>query len=160
MNEKNEPQSDMPADRDEERRRSPRRRVLKSGLASYNKDYTTVPCVMRNINADGARLDFDELAAVPSTFTLHVGIDGYRIECERVWREGKACGVRFVGEKASTPIFHAQKIDTAENSLSEPVLRAMELHRQARDDDEVRPAVIEIHARRPKSHKPAFGRRT
>ena len=58
-----------------DRRALRRNRVLKSALAAYNSQFTTMPCVMRNVSEDGARLEFDELARVPASFVLHVGID-------------------------------------------------------------------------------------
>ena len=159
MNDTKRLQNDAVGDSEEDRRKSRRHRVLKSGLASYNHDNNTIACVVRNVNETGARIDFDAFASIPETFMLHVGIDGYRVECRRIWRNGKACGVKFIGEKEPTPIFHIQKVDTAENALSSDVLRAMELHQQAGNAEEHRPAVVEISGRRPKPSKPSFGRR-
>ena len=39
---------------------------------------------------------------MPDRFMLHVDIDGYKIECERVWQRGSECGVRFIGERQVT----------------------------------------------------------
>ncbi|MEC9342954.1 MAG: PilZ domain-containing protein [Pseudomonadota bacterium] len=145
----------------EERRRSRRQRVLKSGIASFNDDFSTIPCVMRNVTEDGARLDFEALTPLPAHFMLHVGLDGFQIECQRVWTEGKACGVRFVGEKLPTRLFRTQKLGTSETALSEHALRAIELHERAEAEkvSEARPAVIETAPKRRPAGKPSFGRR-
>ncbi|MCG6857914.1 MAG: hypothetical protein LJE67_07590 [Salaquimonas sp.] len=147
-------------DPDDERRGSQRHRVLKSGLAAYNKHYSTLPCVMRNESETGARLNFDDLASVPIAFTLHVGVDGYQVECERVWREGKACGVKFVSEKTPSRIFDAFRLSSTETALSKEMMRAMKLQEQSQDEGEGQPAVIEVRERQPKSNKPTFGRRS
>lgn len=143
---------------DTERRGSRRHRVLKSGLAAYNHHYSTLPCVMRNESGTGARLEFGEISAVPDAFTLHVGLDGYQVECERVWHEGTVHGVKFVGEKSPSRIFDAHKLSSSTSEIDANVRRAIELQGQAKGD--VRPAVIEVRPRRPKSHAPVFGRRS
>ena len=104
-----------------DRRALRRNRVLKSALAAYNSQFTTMPCVMRNVSEDGARLEFDELARVPASFVLHVGIDGYQIGCERVWRDGKACGVKFTGEKSPSHFFHPQALGMSQAALDRHV---------------------------------------
>ncbi len=143
-----------------ERRASRRSRVLKSGLAAYNEQFSTFPCIVRNVSESGARLDLDELAQVPPSFVLHIGVDGYQVECERVWRDGKACGVKFVGEKSHSPYFHPQKVGTSEQHFSPYAERAMRMHEEMEDArEESRPAILEARKPRRAPH-PTFGRRT
>lgn len=82
--------------------RPPRTRVLKGAHAAFNQEFSAIPCTLRDISATGAHVVFEGGWFVPDRFMLHVDIDGYKIECERVWQKGSECGVRFIGEKLVT----------------------------------------------------------
>jgi hypothetical protein len=82
--------------------RTPRTRVLKGAYAAFNQEFSAIPCTLRDISATGAHVVFEGGWFVPDRFMLHVDIDGYKIECERVWQRGSECGVRFIGEKLVT----------------------------------------------------------
>ena len=82
--------------------RAARSKVLKGAHAAFNQEFSAIPCTLRNLSGSGARLIFEGGWFVPDRFTLHVDIDGYKVECERVWQKGSECGVRFVGEKIMT----------------------------------------------------------
>lgn len=79
--------------------RALRTRVLKGAHAAFNQEFSAIPCIVRDMSDTGARLQFDEGWFVPPLFTLFVEIDGFKVECERVWHKGSSCGVRFIGEK-------------------------------------------------------------
>jgi len=80
-----------------DKRHSARRRVLKSAIAAYNDRHCTIPCVVRDISATGARLRSDSSISVPDTFELIVELDGLEMQCEVVWRKLDELGVRFIG---------------------------------------------------------------
>jgi hypothetical protein len=82
--------------------RQPRTRVLKGAHAAFNQEFSAIPCTLRDISTTGAHIVFEGGWFVPDRFMLHVDIDGYKIECERVWQRGSECGVRFIGEKLVT----------------------------------------------------------
>ena len=86
----------------DDRARPPRSRVLKGAYAAFNQEFSAIPCTLRDISATGAHVVFEGGWFVPDRFMLHVDIDGYKIECERVWQKGSECGVRFVGERLVT----------------------------------------------------------
>lgn len=79
--------------------RALRTRVLKGAHAAFNQEFSAIPCVVRDMSDTGARLQFDEGWFVPPLFTLFVEVDGFKVECERVWHKGSSCGVRFLGDK-------------------------------------------------------------
>ncbi|OCW57211.1 hypothetical protein AWJ14_11525 [Hoeflea olei] len=79
--------------------RAPRKRVLKGATAAFNHEFSAIPCLLREISDTGARLIFEGGWFAPDRFTLHVALDGYKVECERVWQRGSECGVRFLGER-------------------------------------------------------------
>ena len=134
--------------------RASRKRVLKGASAAFNHEFSAIPCTLRDVSETGARVIFEGGWFVPDRFTLHVDIDGYKIECERVWQRGSECGVRFVGEKHVTGKPRQQVIAPE----------------SAEDNDEPRPSPAKFGAQQPdalsrpagSSHaKPSgFGRRT
>jgi len=90
--------------------RAPRKRVLKGALAAFNEEFSAIPCTIRNISETGAKVQFEGGWFVPDRFTLHVKVDGYKAECERVWHRGSECGVRFTSEKIRTGAPRQQSI--------------------------------------------------
>lgn len=79
----------------EDRRAEPRRRVLKSGALAFNNGYGALECVVRNLSAHGAKLEFGDTAAVPPRFGLRVsGEGGARLAHVR-WRTMTAVGVEL-----------------------------------------------------------------
>lgn len=89
----------------EDRRAEPRRRVLKGGTLTFNNGYGALECVVRNLSAHGAKLEFGDTAAVPPRFGLRVsGEGGARLAHVR-WRTMTAIGVELdpEGEGALRP---------------------------------------------------------
>ena len=136
--------------------RAPRQRVLKSGLAAFNEQFSAVPCTVRNQSETGARLIFGDVSLVPRRFILHLSIDGFKVECERVWVAGNECGVRFVGERSHTPYARSQVLKPSEQALSERVMQELEM-RDAAHGDAGRDFVPVRTGPRPNG--PTFGRR-
>jgi hypothetical protein len=82
---------------DEDPRHAGRRRMLKSGIIAYNNRFCTLPCMVRDVSATGARLRVDTSVSAPDTFELIIESDGLEASCEVVWRKANELGVRFVG---------------------------------------------------------------
>ncbi|MCB1455405.1 MAG: hypothetical protein KDJ48_01035 [Nitratireductor sp.] len=138
---------------------APRQRVLKTAKAAFNDQFSAIPCLMRNVSETGARLVFDNVGLVPRVFTLFVELDGYKVECERVWQEGKECGVRFCGEKQETRIRKVQVFGSSETALSERTLRDIETREKSLEPLAQRPGIV-VRNSRPAAHRPVFGRRS
>ncbi|WP_420408805.1 PilZ domain-containing protein [Hoeflea sp.] len=138
--------------------RAPRVRVLKGAHAAFNKEFSAIPCKLRDLSETGAKLEFEGGWFVPEEFTLHVDIDGYKVECRRLWHKGRFCGVEFIGEKIRTGKARQQVIapdtefDKAIGKAAEE-LRQMGI-RMGTFSEESQPA------RRKVNRAPGFGRRT
>ena len=91
-------------------RMSPRRRVLKAGIAASNDRHLTVACTVRDISATGVRLRVDGSLAIPDTFELIIAVDGLEADCEVVWRRGNELGARFLGAPRSVGAKRAQVV--------------------------------------------------
>ena len=84
------------SDGPEEKRRGPRRRVLKGAIVAYNDRRSTMPCFVRDISDTGARLRIDGSINAPDKFDLIIEIDGLEVPCEVVSRKGSEIAVRFI----------------------------------------------------------------
>ena len=84
------------SDPPEEKRRAPRRRVLKGAIVAYNDRRSTIPCIVRDISDTGARLRTEGVVSAPDTFMLIVELDGIEADCQVVWRKAPDLAVRFV----------------------------------------------------------------
>lgn len=91
-------------------RMSPRRRVLKSGIAASNERRLTVPCTVRDISATGARLRADCSVAIPDTFELIIEMDGVEVDCQVVWRKANETGVKFLSAPRKVAVKRPQVI--------------------------------------------------
>jgi hypothetical protein len=79
----------------DDNRRTPRRRVLKSGLVAFNQRHATLSCTVRDLSDTGALLRLSDVAHVPQRFELIVELDGLEADCEVMWRRGRDLGVKF-----------------------------------------------------------------
>ena len=79
--------------------RSRRNRVLKQGFMSFRHQASTISCVVRNISETGALLQVQQASILPSHFTLHIELDGFKVDCQKVRQIGDKIAVNFVGEK-------------------------------------------------------------
>jgi hypothetical protein len=82
-------------------RTSERRKVLKGARIGFNHEFSSVECVIRNLSETGAFVVVNDGILVPNHFTLFNDLDGYKVDCEIVWRHGNSFGVHFVGPKSA-----------------------------------------------------------
>lgn len=94
----------------EEKRKVPRRRVLKAGIVAFNERFSTLPCTVRDISESGARIRMDGTLTAPDTFELIVELDGLEANCEVVARTGNEIHVRFVSPPRRVRPHRAQVI--------------------------------------------------
>ncbi|MDR3375387.1 MAG: PilZ domain-containing protein [Ancalomicrobiaceae bacterium] len=77
-----------------ERRRSPRRRLLKSAKIVFNQKASVVDCLVRSRNDTGFGLKLEGVAPIPDEFLLVV--DGEKINVAKVWQHGLNVGVAIL----------------------------------------------------------------
>lgn len=78
---------------DLEARKTPRHRVLDTGLIRFGE--LSVCCVIRNFSDSGAALDVGPDGLIPDRFKLIVVRKKKVIPCNVVWRKGTRIGVSF-----------------------------------------------------------------
>jgi hypothetical protein len=75
---------------------APRYRVDKRAIAEYGGD--KYPCVVRDISATGALIEFPEpvsLLPFAQSFHLLIKDDGLKLACRIVWKRDYRMGVTF-----------------------------------------------------------------
>ncbi len=79
----------------QEQRQAIRKSSFVGGQAMFDDAKSTLFCLVRDISAQGARLEFADVASVPDEFDLRVnGKDGvYRAKV--IWRRPNDLGVTF-----------------------------------------------------------------
>jgi len=77
----------------EERRVTPRHRVLKTGTIEFGGE--AIPCVVRSLSPAGARIEINTPLWFPEHFVLAIPSDGLHQPCRVIWREEKLIGLAF-----------------------------------------------------------------
>jgi PilZ domain len=80
----------------EDRRTGQRHRVLKGGTLHFNKGYSSLECVVRDLSETGARIQMGETFGVPSRFTMSISGEDERIEASLRWRNSRSIGLSFL----------------------------------------------------------------
>lgn len=80
----------------QERRDSPRHRVLKAATIEFGAG-AAIDCTVRNLSANGAALDVASPVGIPATFDLLILADHGRRHCRVAWRKERRIGVVFEG---------------------------------------------------------------
>lgn len=154
---KEEMSQSVPVPEGEEHRRARRQRVLMSGYISFEGHFASIPCMIRNLSDTGALILLNHPSPVPQQFTLYLELQGYRVECERVWMKGLQVGAHFIGEKIRTRINREQHVETSENAISDAMRQSMASREHAY---EPKPSPPPEQPKQPyKQGAPSFGKR-
>jgi len=85
----------------DERRKVPRRRVLKEGKIVYADGLRVLDCTIRDISESGARLLIANTVGLPDAFLLYEKSSGVLHPATIAWRQANAIGVTFTGPPTS-----------------------------------------------------------
>ena len=78
-----------------ERRQFPRNRVYYGGIVAFNARDSTLACVVRNFSKRGARIEFENSAALPDQVDFEIGRRGLSCLARLVWRDHNVAGLAF-----------------------------------------------------------------
>jgi hypothetical protein len=81
--------------RNPDRRTSPRKRILRGGLAGWQNGDSSA-CIVHNLSDTGAQLQIR--GPVPKTFNLVIDGDHVSRSCSVIWRNANRVGVKFEGQ--------------------------------------------------------------
>jgi hypothetical protein len=76
-----------------ERRATPRRRVLKTARIATSEKAPKLECTVKDLSALGAGLQVSTTFGLPSSFGAD--IEGQRRRCNAAWRSNTKIGVKF-----------------------------------------------------------------
>jgi len=85
----------------DDKRKTPRRRVLKEGKIVYADGLRVIDCTIRDMSENGARLLIANTLGLPDTFQLYEKSSGLLYPASITWRQTNAIGVHFVGPATS-----------------------------------------------------------
>jgi hypothetical protein len=77
----------------DEKRTTPRHRVLKAGTIEFGGG--AIDCTVRNMSNTGAMLEVTSPIGIPDRFTLVLPADGQHVACHVIWQKQKRIGVVF-----------------------------------------------------------------
>lgn len=84
---------------------SERKRTFISGRLVFGGGALSVPCNVRDLSAQGARISVDSEVTLPSRVTLEIPSRDLREESVLRWRHGEFAGLEFASAaRAATPI--------------------------------------------------------
>ena len=79
----------------DERRKTPRSRMLKAARITAKDHRGSIDCTIRNMSANGACLNVASPLGIPDRFDLVVEADQSTHACRVIWRKEKQIGVEF-----------------------------------------------------------------
>jgi two-component system cell cycle response regulator len=85
----------------DDKRKIPRRRVLKEGKIVFADAMRVFDCTIRDMSETGARLLVGNAVGVPDVFQLFEKSTGKLYPASVVWRQSNAVGVTFQGPPTS-----------------------------------------------------------
>lgn len=85
----------------DDKRKVPRRRVLKEGKIVFADAMRVIDCTIRDMSEAGARLLIANTVGVPETFLLYERSAEALHPARVVWRQSNALGVEFEGPATS-----------------------------------------------------------
>jgi hypothetical protein len=83
----------------EEKRISPRHRVMKHGIIGFNG--SGIECLVCNVSESGAAIEIKSTICVPASFNLTVESERINKNCRVVWRKYQRLGVAFISSLAN-----------------------------------------------------------
>ena len=85
----------------DDKRKTPRRRVLKEGKIVFADGLRVIDCTIRDMSEAGARLLIANTLGLPDTFQLYEKSSGLLYPASIAWRQSNAIGVHFKGPATS-----------------------------------------------------------
>ncbi len=93
---------------EEEKRNSPRQRVLKAAKIITMDNTSVVDCTVRNMSDSGAQLVIEKSVKMPDEFQFFLANGDTVRDAELAWHRGDRVGLKFKGESRAAP--HAMRM--------------------------------------------------
>ena len=86
-----------------ERRSASRQKAFLQGRIYFNNRRSSFDCLVRDLSAHGAKLEFSSAIATPSVVELHIPNKGESYQARIVRRNGDEVGVLFDEQESAPP---------------------------------------------------------
>jgi hypothetical protein len=86
-----------------ERRHNRRLKSFLRGFVYFDKRRGAMSCLIRDLNADGARIVFSEGVTIPDVVNLHVPQKDQTMRAKVSWRRGDEIGLAFIAGTTDAP---------------------------------------------------------
>jgi hypothetical protein len=86
-----------------ERRLLVRHKTFIKGRIYFNNRLSSIDCIVRDVTANGARLEVSENVALPNSFELHFPNKDEHFHARVEWRKGNNLGVSWTPEPLAKP---------------------------------------------------------
>ncbi len=83
-----------------ERRALARHKTPFKGRIYFNNRLSSMDCIVRDVTADGARLEFCENVTLPEVFELYLANKDEYFRTRVIWRRGSQLGISWKAEDA------------------------------------------------------------
>ena len=87
-----------------ERRKTPRQRTFLGACVTFNRQNSTLDCLVRNLSDNGAQLQLSDTVALPSSFDLEIAKQQRSYSAHIRWRAGERIGVAFAEEPSAAEV--------------------------------------------------------
>jgi hypothetical protein len=123
-----------------ERRRNRRLKSFLRGFINLDKQRGAIPCMVRDLSDDGARIIFSETIATPDVVTLYIPQKDRTVRARVQWRRGDEIGLTFpaAGRAADVPDASdlAQRVAQLETEIADLRQMFKRMKGERRRDDE------------------------
>lgn len=97
----------------QERRKNIRSRTFLGGVIAFNRQCSSMNCVVRNLSPEGAKIVFDNTLTVPDQFDLAISRQERTMRARMIWRRANEAGLVFLGStdsEAPIPLEWARRL--------------------------------------------------
>jgi hypothetical protein len=123
-----------------ERRQNRRLKSFLRGFINLDKQRGAMPCMVRDLSDDGARIIFSETIATPDVVTLYIPQKDRTVRARVQWRRGDEIGLTFpaAGRVADVPDASdlAQRVAQLETEIADLRQMLKRMKGERRRDDE------------------------
>ncbi len=107
-------------------RKELRTEVMIRGMLEFQDHFTGQPCIIRDLNSCGAKIELQNNVALPKDFTLHVDIEAYQVECHLIWQKPPFAGIVFTSDRSASTLANGNSLERTIATLSPEFLAEFE----------------------------------
>jgi hypothetical protein len=122
-----------------ELRRTERIKSFLRAQILFNNRMTTIDCLVKNISAEGAKVEVSQAVSIPTEFEIYIPQKNRTHNAHMVWRDANAIGIEFMAADAQgsadepQPDVQGLRVRALEMQNAELRVRIRELSKRLED---------------------------